>query len=64
MRAPFADFLSKLNVNPMNYVQLNDTLDTEMLPSWYFFVCVCALGTVRINNEISSASVCEGPDSK
>lgn len=62
MTAPFADFLSKLNVNPMNYVQLNDTLDTEMLPSWY--LCVCALGTVRINNEISSASVSEGPDSK
>ena len=64
MTAPFAVFLSKLNVNPMNYVQLNDTLDTEMLPSWYLCVCVCALGIVRINNEISSASVSEGPDSK
>lgn len=32
-----ADFLSKLNVNPMNYVHVNDTLDTEMLPSWFFF---------------------------
>ena len=64
MTAPFAVFLSKLNVNPMNYVQLNDTLDTEMLPSWYLCVCVRALGIVRINNEISSASVSEGPDSK
>lgn len=51
------------NVNPMNYVRVNDTLDTEMLLSWYFFF-FCTLGTVRINNEMSSASVSEGPDSK
>lgn len=48
----------------MNYVRVNDTLDTEMLLSWYFFFFFCTLGTVRINNEMSSASVSEGPDSK
>lgn len=44
LTAPFADFLSKLNVNPMNYVHVNDTLDTEMLPSCFVFFFFLRLG--------------------